>query len=141
MIGGVTQLVIGIEDQDRAKRSGPRRWGSSSRRTHAPGKTVAGGAYAGQGRSHSARPSQGAPPTAPDRSLPTSNVSFHAKDLQQTYWELTARGVKFPLPPTEQSFGWWSLFEDPDNNRFALAPPPRLVALRLVCGGLGASGS
>ena len=65
---------------------------------------------------------KGPPPTAPDPSLPTSNISFYAKDLQQTYQELTARGVKFPLPPTEQPFGWWSLFEDPDGNRFALVP-------------------
>lgn len=23
---------------------------------------------------------------------------------------------------SQQPFGWWSLFEDPDGNRFALAP-------------------
>lgn len=29
---------------------------------------------------------------------------------------------KFPMAPVEQPFGWWSLFEDPDGNRFALVP-------------------
>jgi predicted enzyme related to lactoylglutathione lyase len=65
---------------------------------------------------------QGERPTAPHPSLPTSNVMFYAEDLQQTYEELTARGVQFPQPPVQQSFGWWSLFQDPDGNRFALVP-------------------
>jgi lactoylglutathione lyase len=30
--------------------------------------------------------------------------------------------MEFPQPPVEQPFGWWSLFEDPDGNRFALVP-------------------
>jgi predicted enzyme related to lactoylglutathione lyase len=49
-------------------------------------------------------------------------VFFYADDLQQTYNELTARGVEFPLPPVQQPFGWWSLFADPDGNRSALVP-------------------
>jgi predicted enzyme related to lactoylglutathione lyase len=63
---------------------------------------------------------RGRPPRHP--SLPTSNVFFYAEDLQQTHQELTARGVEFPLPPVQQPFGWWSLFQDPDGNRFALVP-------------------
>src|SRR6266540_1743637 len=66
--------------------------------------------------------SQGARPTAPDPSLPTSNVVFYTDDLQQTHKELAARGVQFPVPPVQQPFGWWSIFEDPDGNRFALVP-------------------
>lgn len=59
MIGGVTQVVIEVEDQDRAK----------------------------------------------------------------AFWtQLSGRDVEFPVPPVQQPFGWWSLFEDPDGNRFALAP-------------------
>jgi predicted enzyme related to lactoylglutathione lyase len=49
-------------------------------------------------------------------------VFLYAEDLQQTYTELSARGVRFPLAPVEQPFGWWSLFQDPDGNRFALVP-------------------
>ena len=43
-------------------------------------------------------------------------------DLQRTYEELRARGVKFTQPPVRQSWGWWSMFEDQEGNRFALGP-------------------
>jgi lactoylglutathione lyase len=62
----------------------------------------------------------GEQPMRPDPSLPTSDVMFYTEDLQQTYQELAASGVEFPVPPVEQPFGWWSVFEDPDGNRFAL---------------------
>ena len=64
---------------------------------------------------------------APDR-LPTSNVLFCCDDLAATYEELRSRGVEFPQPPVELSFGWWSLFEDPEGNRFALHPRDRARA-------------
>jgi lactoylglutathione lyase len=60
-------------------------------------------------------------PSAPDM-LPTSNVFFVCDDLAETYRELRSRGVEFPQPPVELSFGWWSLFEDQEGNRFALQP-------------------
>jgi hypothetical protein len=52
----------------------------------------------------------------------SSNAFFYAEDLQQTYQELTARGVQFPQPPVQQPLGWWSLFADSGGNRFALVP-------------------
>lgn len=123
MIGGVTQVVIEVQDQERAKAF----W------TQTLGFELAQDAPYGQERWLEVRTPdkavvvvlerrQGPRPTAPDPSLPTSNVSFYAQDLQQTYRELKARGVEFPQPPVEQPFGWWSLFEDPDGNRFALVP-------------------
>jgi lactoylglutathione lyase len=60
-------------------------------------------------------------PRVPDM-LPTSNVFFWCDDLAGTYDELRSRGVKFPQPPVELSFGRWSLFEDLEGNRFALGP-------------------
>ena len=59
------------------------------------------------------------PEEAPE-ALPTSNVMFRCDDLQATYEELSARGVDFPQPPVQQPFGWWSMFNDTDGNRFAL---------------------
>src|SRR6266508_3746263 len=64
---------------------------------------------------------QGEPPTAPEE-LPTSSIMFYCDDLSGTYEELKARGVEFPQPPVEQPFGWWSMFEDTEGNRFALTP-------------------
>ena len=52
--------------------------------------------------------------------LPNSNVMFLCDDLRATYEELTSRGVQFPQPPVQQSFGWWSMFNDTEGNRFAL---------------------
>ena len=123
MIGGVTQVVIEVEDQDRAKAF----W------TQTLGFELTQDAPYGQERWLEVRAPDravtlvldlrmGPRPTAPHPSLPTSNVSFYTEDLQQTYQELTARGVQFPQPPVRQPFGWWSLFEDPDGNRFALVP-------------------
>ena len=41
---------------------------------------------------------------------------FHAEDLPKAHWKLDARRVQFPVPPAEQSFGWWSVFADPDGK-------------------------
>jgi predicted enzyme related to lactoylglutathione lyase len=30
--------------------------------------------------------------------------------------------AEFPQPPVRQPFGWWSVFANPDGNRFALVP-------------------
>jgi lactoylglutathione lyase len=123
VVGGVTQVVIEVEDQDRAAGFwtqqlgfelvqdtpyGAERW----LEVRTPDKAVTVVLEA----------RQGARPTATDASLPTSNVMFYAEDLQQTYTELTARGVVFPQPPVRQPFGWWSLFQDSEGNRFALVP-------------------
>jgi lactoylglutathione lyase len=56
----------------------------------------------------------------PHEEQPHSDVFFTCADIRQTYEELTARGVRFPVPPAEQHFGWWSLFEDEDGTRYAL---------------------
>jgi predicted enzyme related to lactoylglutathione lyase len=60
-------------------------------------------------------------PIAPEE-LPNSNIFFYCDDLPRTYEELQARGVEFPQPPVEQSWGWWSMFQDNEGNRFALQP-------------------
>jgi lactoylglutathione lyase len=55
----------------------------------------------------------------PDR-LPHSNIFFNCADIVATHAELTERGVRFPLPPSKEHFGWWSLFEDNEGTRYAL---------------------
>jgi lactoylglutathione lyase len=64
---------------------------------------------------------QGEPPIGPE-DRPTSNIFFYCDELSLTYDELRARGVAFPQPPVEESFGWWSMFQDNEGNRFALQP-------------------
>jgi predicted enzyme related to lactoylglutathione lyase len=122
MVGGVTKVVVDVEDQDRAKRF----W------TETMGFELVQDAPYGEERWLEVRTPdkavvlvlnvrRGARPTAPP-SLPTSNVFFYADDLEQTYRELSARGVEFPEPPAQQPFGWWSLFQDSEGTRFALVP-------------------
>ena len=57
--------------------------------------------------------------SVPDR-LPHSDLFFDCADIESTYAELIARGVRFPLPPARQHFGWWALFEDHEGTRYAL---------------------
>jgi predicted enzyme related to lactoylglutathione lyase len=63
-------------------------------------------------------------PEEPRREVPDelahSDLIFTCDDLQQTYQELTERGVRFPAPPTRMPFGWWSMFKDTDGTRYAL---------------------
>jgi predicted enzyme related to lactoylglutathione lyase len=122
VIKGVQKLVVEVEDQDRALRF----W------TGAVGFEVAQDVSYGEERWLEVRTSdestilvlalrQGEPPVGPEE-LPTSNIFFYCDDLPRTYDELRGRGVEFPQPPVEQSFGWWSMFQDNEGNRFALQP-------------------
>ena len=47
-------------------------------------------------------------------------ILFSCDDVQRTYQELSARGVRFPTPPEQQPWGWWAVFEDQDGNSFGL---------------------
>jgi predicted enzyme related to lactoylglutathione lyase len=123
VIEGVSQTVVEVDDQDRALRF----W------TETVGFELAQDApYGDAGRWVEVRtrdkatilvlrPRQGDRPTASE-ALPTSNIFFYCDDLQRTYDELRARGVDFPQVPVRLSWGWWSMFEDEEGNRFALHP-------------------
>lgn len=45
---------------------------------------------------------------------------FEAKNCEETYKILLARGVKFVSTPTKQLYGVEAIFEDPDGNTFSL---------------------
>lgn len=55
-----------------------------------------------------------------DRVGTFSNVLFSCDDIQQTYTELTAKGVEFAAPPSKEFWGWWAEFKDPDGNTYGL---------------------
>jgi predicted enzyme related to lactoylglutathione lyase len=123
MITGVSKVVIDVEDQDRAKGFwvetmgfeliqdvpyGEERW--LEVRTPDGAVDVVLDLRAGES----------GPPGTVEDTLPTSNVMFRCDDLQATYKELRDRGVEFAQPPVQQPFGWWSMFNDSEGNRFAL---------------------
>jgi predicted enzyme related to lactoylglutathione lyase len=122
MIEGVSKVVIEVDDQARALRFWTETMGFGLHRDMT---------YGDERWVEVRTPDEGLilvlslrrddAPDAPDV-LPTSNVFFCCHDLAKTYEELRARGVEFPQPPVELSFGWWSLFQDPEGNRFALHP-------------------
>lgn len=45
---------------------------------------------------------------------------FECHDLRATYEELSAKGVEFTKPPTEEFYGYEALFKDDSGNWFSL---------------------
>ena len=60
------------------------------------------------------------PPEAKELVGTFSNVLFHAEDINKTHEELTERGVEFVEEPSQQFWGWWAMFKDPDGNTYGL---------------------
>jgi predicted enzyme related to lactoylglutathione lyase len=122
VIEGVSKIVLEVEDQDRALKF----W------TETVGFELVQDAPYGENRWLEVRTRDKAlvlvlslrkdEPVMGPAELPTSNIFFSCRDLEQTYEELRARGVEFPQPPVAQSWGWWSMFADQEGNRFALVP-------------------
>lgn len=122
MIEGVGQVIIEVGDQDRALEF----W------TNTVGFELTRDAPYGEGRWIEVTTRDGAivlvlslrrgGGSTASEELPTSNIFFYCDDLPRTHEELSARGVVFPQPPIEQPWGWWSMFEDLEGNRFALVP-------------------
>lgn len=127
MIQGIDRVLIEVEDQDRAKEFWTQKVGFELEFDET---------FAGE-RWIEVRPPNGTPilvlvprPDGTDRAnaqdgLPTSNVFFSSDDIEGAYGTLTKRGVSFPTPPSKQHFGWWSVFEDSEGNRHALATTSR----------------
>ena len=50
-----------------------------------------------------------------------SNVIFYTENLDQTYKELIEKEVEFLVPPTKESWGFYSIFKDCEGNSFCLS--------------------
>lgn len=50
-----------------------------------------------------------------------SNITFGTDDVIQAYAEMKGRGVEFTGPPTEQPWGTFAQFRDPDGNSFIMS--------------------
>jgi lactoylglutathione lyase len=55
-----------------------------------------------------------------DRVGTFSNVLFDCDDIIATHKELASRGVEFAEEPSQQFWGWWATFKDPDGNTYGL---------------------
>jgi len=49
------------------------------------------------------------------------NGSFACDDVEATYRQLSAKGVKFVQPPKKEDWGTSALFEDVEGNTFVLS--------------------
>jgi catechol 2,3-dioxygenase-like lactoylglutathione lyase family enzyme len=122
LISSITQVVLEVSDQDRARQFwtdvlgfelvkdetfGDERWVEIRPPEGGP-LVVLAQRQPGRPRSH-ARPEH---PSAP--------AMFGCRNLRATHQELAARGVRFAQPPVKMHFGWWSMFEDPEGTRYAL---------------------
>lgn len=56
-----------------------------------------------------------------DRVGTFSNIVFMSDDIQKTFKELKAKGVKFTKDLTEESWGTYAIFEDAEGNSFCLS--------------------
>ncbi len=48
-------------------------------------------------------------------------AAFKCKDVRATYEELSAKGVEFPLAPTQQPYGVIAVLKDNSGNTFSLS--------------------
>jgi hypothetical protein len=122
VIQGVHRLVVEVEDQIGRFVSGPRSWGLSSCETRSCG--VEPWLEIGTPDSRAILVLAlrlDRPPSA--RTICRRRTSSStATSCRRRTNELQARGVAFPQPSVAESFGWWSMFQDNEGNRFALQP-------------------
>ena len=52
---------------------------------------------------------------------------FNTDDIQGTFDSLTARGVNFTKEPSNEPWGKWAQFAEPDGNEFGLWAPPEMA--------------
>ena len=50
-----------------------------------------------------------------------SNIMFSSDNIQKTYKDLKAKGVIFTQELTEEPWGTFAIFADPDENRFCIS--------------------
>ena len=120
MIEGVQKLVVEVEDQDRARRF----W------TEAMGFTLVQDSPYGDERWLEVRTPDrntiivlalrlGEPPLGPESCRPRISSSATICRGRTRSWKHEGR---VPAGAVEQIFGWWSMFQDNEGNRFALQP-------------------
>jgi predicted enzyme related to lactoylglutathione lyase len=60
------------------------------------------------------------PPGMESRIGGFSNILWDTDDIVATCDELKAKGVEITEEPSQQGWGWWAQFKDPDGNEFGL---------------------
>ena len=50
-----------------------------------------------------------------------TGISYHCEDVEQTFGELSARGVSFEAPPKKEAWGTFATFKDSEGNILAVS--------------------
>ncbi|MEW5958457.1 MAG: VOC family protein [Chloroflexota bacterium] len=48
------------------------------------------------------------------------SLVFECQDIQQTYQDMTRRGVQFTQEPKDMAWSWFAIFVDPEGNGYGL---------------------
>jgi predicted enzyme related to lactoylglutathione lyase len=48
------------------------------------------------------------------------SLVFECQDIQQTYQDMTHRGVQFTQDPKDMAWSWFAVFVDPEGNWYGL---------------------
>lgn len=56
-----------------------------------------------------------------DRVGSFTGISYNCEDVQQTFQELSGRGVPFDAPPKQEPWGTFATFKDSEGNSFVLS--------------------
>lgn len=51
-----------------------------------------------------------------------TGIAFFVDDLDETYREMSGKGVEFTTKPKKTEWGTYAMFKDPDGNEFWLYP-------------------
>ncbi len=123
MFQGINKVMIDVEDQERAKQFWIETMGCSLVQDTPYGderwlevRTPDQNSVLVLGMRHGPRHDDGGD------DVPSSPIFLACDDLEQSYRDMTDRGVVFSQPPVQLPFGWWSMFNDTEGNRFALVP-------------------
>jgi len=51
-----------------------------------------------------------------------TGICFRVDNIDETYKEMSGKGVEFTVKPTKEEWGTYAMFKDPDGNEFWLMP-------------------
>jgi predicted enzyme related to lactoylglutathione lyase len=130
MEGKLTQLIVVVKDQDAALKFYTEKVGLEKRtEVSVPGSprwlTVA---LKGQDVELSLfQHGSITPPDVPSAHLPLGNsaLTITVPDCRKAFEELKSRGVHFRTTPSDQPWGTYAAFSDPDGNQLTLLQPKK----------------
>jgi|HubBroStandDraft_1064217.scaffolds.fasta_scaffold880914_1 predicted enzyme related to lactoylglutathione lyase len=130
MDGKLTQVIVVVKDQDAALKFYTEKVGLEKKTEYSVPGSPRWVTVALKGQEVELSLFQHGSVTAPDSNtghLAVGNCSMTitVADCRKTYEELRGRGIQFRAPPSDQPWGTYVAFSDPDGNQFTLLQPKK----------------